>query len=91
MKPNLYVDFSGWQFAYILNPDYFWKPLRLAIDMLGPWRVLFGIDGSMLDAILSTKNWAKAASNPSASTEIKFTEQEIEIFMSKAAQKLYSL
>ena len=91
MKPNLYVDFSGWQFAYNLNPDYFWKPLRLAIDMLGPWRILFGTDGSMLDAILSSKKWVDVASNPSKSSEIHFSENEIEIFMGKAAQKLYSL
>jgi uncharacterized protein len=90
-KPNLYVDFSGWQFPYTLNPDYFWKPLRRAIDMLGPWRVLFGTDGSMLDIILSPKKWAKVVKNPSKSTEIEFTEREIEIFTEKAAQKLYNI
>ncbi|MEJ2248364.1 MAG: amidohydrolase family protein [Candidatus Lokiarchaeota archaeon] len=89
-KPNVYVDFSGWQFMYRLNPDYFWKPLRMAIDILGPWRVLFGTDGSMLDVILSPKRWVKAVSNPSKSTEIKFSEEEIDIFMGKAAQKIYN-
>jgi hypothetical protein len=91
MKPNVYVDFSGWQIKYNFNPDYFWTPLRMALDVLGPWRVLFGTDGSMLDVFLSAKKWAKAASSPSKTTDIQFTENEIEIFMGKAAKKLYSL
>jgi len=91
MKPNMYVDFSGWQPLFNLNPDYFWEPLRFAIDTLGPWRVLFGSDGSMLDVFLSPKKWAKAASNPSKTTEIDFSEHEIEIFTEKAAKKLYGL
>jgi len=91
MKPNLYVDFSGWQILFNLNPDYFWRPLRMAIDTLGPWRVLFGTDGSMLDVFLTTKKWVKSAKNPSKSTEINFTEREIELFMGEAARKLYNL
>ena len=91
MKPNLYVDFSGWQFVYTQNPDYFWKPLRMAIDILGPWRVLFGTDGSMLDVILSPKKWVKAVTAPNKTTSIPFSEREIEIFTEKAAEKLYSL
>ncbi|MBD3194856.1 MAG: amidohydrolase family protein [Candidatus Lokiarchaeota archaeon] len=91
MKPNIYVDFSGWQPLFNLNPHYFWEPLRFAIDTLGPWRVLFGSDGSMLDVFLSPKKWAKVIANPSRTTEINFTQAEIEIFMGKAAQKLYNL
>jgi predicted TIM-barrel fold metal-dependent hydrolase len=91
MKPNLSVDFSGWQLVFTQNPNYFWKPLRMAIDILGPWRVLFGTDGSMLDIILSPKKWVKGATTPSKSTEIPFSEREIEIFTSKAAKKLYNL
>jgi predicted TIM-barrel fold metal-dependent hydrolase len=91
MKPNVYVDFSGWQITYGLNPNYFWEPLRMAIDILGPWRVLFGTDGSMYDVFMSPKKWVEAASNPTETTQIKFTKEEIEIFMGRAAQKLYSL
>jgi hypothetical protein len=88
-KPNLYVDFSGWQFSYLQNPDYFWTALRKAIDAIGPWRVLFGSDGNVFDAVMTNRKWVRAVSKPS--TDIKFTEEEIEIFMGKAAQKLYSL
>ncbi|MBD3256562.1 MAG: amidohydrolase family protein [Candidatus Lokiarchaeota archaeon] len=91
MKPNLYVDFSGWQIPFNQNPNYFWTPLRKAIDMLGPWRVLFGTDGSMLDVFLSPKKWVNAVKTPSKTTDIKFTEQEIEIFTSKAVKKLYNI
>jgi hypothetical protein len=91
MKPNIYVDFSGWQITYSLNPDYFWEPLRMAIDFLGPWRVLFGTDGSMYDVFMSSKKWVNSASHPSDETQITFTKDEIEIFMGRAAEKLYSL
>ncbi|TFG01637.1 MAG: amidohydrolase, partial [Promethearchaeota archaeon] len=91
MKPNVYVDFSGWQITFGINPNYFWEPLRVAIDILGPWRVLFGTDGSMYDVFMAPKKWAEALKNPSETTNIDFTEREIEIFMGKAAQKLYSL
>ncbi len=89
MKPNMYVDFSGWQFPYLQNPDYFWTALRKAFDVLGPWRVLFGSDGNTFDPMITNRKWVRAVSKPP--TEIKFTEEEIEIFMGKAAQKLYNL
>ncbi|MGQ9721956.1 MAG: amidohydrolase family protein, partial [Candidatus Jordarchaeum sp.] len=91
MKPNVYLDFSGWQTIYINNPDYLWYPLRMAIDLLGPWRVLFGTDGSMLNVVMPLKNWVEAVKNPKSPLGIEFSSNEIEIIMGKAAAKLYKI
>lgn len=91
VKPNLYVDFSGWQMEYASGPDYFYRPLRAAIDALGPWRVLFGTDGSMLDAILSPAGWVKALREPRSPSGIRFDPEEIDIVLGRAAARLYRL
>jgi predicted TIM-barrel fold metal-dependent hydrolase len=91
MKPNIYLDFSGWQPLYTSNPDYLWYPLRMAIDLIGPWRVLFGTDGSMLNVLMPLKDWVNAVKTPKSPTGIEFSPKEIEIIMGKAAAKLYSI
>jgi predicted TIM-barrel fold metal-dependent hydrolase len=91
MKPNVYLDFSGWQTLYINNPDYLWYPLRMAIDLLGPWRILFGTDGSMLNVVMPLKDWVEAVKNPQSPAGIEFSSEEIEIIMGKASTKLYKI
>ena len=91
VKPNVYVDFSGWQMEYANGPDYFYRPLRAAIDTLGPWRVLFGSDGSMLDVILSPTDWVQALQEPRSPSGIRFHQEEIEIVLGRAAARLYRL
>jgi uncharacterized protein len=88
-KPNIYVDFSGWQPEYSGNPDYLFRPLRMAIDMLGPWRVLFGTDGSMTNFIVWPKDWVAAFLEPDSPSGIKFSKEEIDIVMGGAAEQLY--
>lgn len=91
MKPNLYFDFSAWQSHWNSNPDYLYYPLRTAIDMLGPWRVLFGTDGAVTNLILPPENWVNAIRNYDSPSGITFTDNEIEIMLGKAAAKLYKI
>lgn len=91
MKPNISVDFSGWQIQYTIDPLYVKRVIRIAIDNLGVWRVLFGSDGSMLNLILSLTDWSSAVKSFSDSSNVKFTHEEIAIIMGKAAHHLYNI
>lgn len=91
MKPNIYIDFSGWQFQYLIDPLYVKRVIRTAIDTLGVWRVMFGSDGSMLNIILSLSDWSSAVKSFSNSSDVKFTQEEIAIIMGKAARHLYKI
>lgn len=91
MKPNLYLDFSGWQSHWQSNPDYLYYPLRMAVNMLGPWRVLFGTDGPAFNLILSPEGWVNAIRNHNSPSGITFTDNETEIILGKAAAKLYKI
>lgn len=88
-KPNLYVDFSGWQLEYSGSPDYLYEPLRAAIDLLGPWRVLFGTDGSLTDIIVPPHDWVRAWREPQSPSGISFSEEELAIVMGAAAARLH--
>lgn len=88
-KPNLHVDFSGWQLEYSGNPDYLYRPLRAAIDLLGPWRVLFGSDGSLTNIIVPPTEWVKIWREPQSPSGIAFSEEERAIIMGAAAARLH--
>lgn len=91
VKPNVHVDFAGWQMQYMNGADYFYGPLRCAIDTLGPWRVMFGTDGSMLDVILSPRDWVLAHKESHSPSGIKFAPEEIDIVLGEAAARLYKV
>jgi predicted TIM-barrel fold metal-dependent hydrolase len=88
-KPNQYVDFSGWQAEYNGDPDYFYFALRAAINVLSPWRVMFGTDGSMTNVMLWPKDWMEAWLEPKSPSGITFSSEEIDIVTGGAAAKLY--
>jgi len=88
-KPNMYCDFCGWQVEYLANPDYFFAPLRYALDFLSPWRVLFGTDGPAYTFIMNNKDWVKAIKTHESPSGIEFSNEEIEIFLGGAAAKIY--
>ncbi len=89
MKPNLYCDFCGWQVEYLTNADYFLKPLRYALDFLGPWRVMFGTDGPAYTFFMNNKDWVEAVRNHASPSGITFSKEEIDIFLGGAAARLY--
>jgi predicted TIM-barrel fold metal-dependent hydrolase len=91
MKPNIYVDFSGWQGIYQIHPAYFTEVLRSAIDTLGPWRVLFGSDGALLNVIMPLSEWVSTIRNLRTARDTKFSPEELDVVMGKAAEHLFHL
>ena len=90
-KWNLCVDISGWQREYLYHPDKFYEMLRLALDEIGPWRVMYGTDNPYLQLVLSSKNWVEAVKNAVNSKEFRFSTEEIDIVMGPAAERLYKI
>jgi predicted TIM-barrel fold metal-dependent hydrolase len=88
MKPNLYLDSSGWQSYWNSNPDYLYYSLRMAVDVLSPWRVLFGRDGSILNLILPPEKWVNATMNCNSPSRITLTDNEIEIIRESGSQTI---
>ena len=90
MKPNMYVDFSGWQGVYQHDPGYVTSVLRSAIDTLGPWRVLFGSDGALLNVIMPLPEWVKNIKNINSVGNVKFSNEELEIIYKEKVQRYKS-
>jgi len=90
-KWNLYVDISGWQREYLYHPNKFYEMLRHALDEIGPWRVMYGTDNPYLQLVLSSKKWVEAIRNAVDSKEFRFSQEEIDIVMGPAAERLYRI
>lgn len=92
VKPNCYVDVSGWQREYLEDPLLFYRMLRRMIDALGPWRVFFGTDGPYLNVLCPLGNWVAAFRQPRVPFgEVAFTEEELDIVMGRAFARLLNL
>lgn len=93
VKPNCYVDLSGWQREYLEHPAAFYRVLRRVIDAIGPWRVFFGTDGPYLNVLCPLAQWVRAVREPDLSgcPEVSFSPEEIEIVMGKAFARLIGL
>ncbi len=90
VKPNCYVDISGWQRDFLQNPTSFYRILRDILDALGPWRVFFATDGPYLNVLCPMEQWVNAIKEPDLSScpEISFSQEEIQIMMGKAFARL---
>ena len=93
VKPNVYLDFSGWQVTFLQTPSEFYRVLRRALDVVGPWRVFFGSDGPILNPLLPLDRWVLAFKDPDLSScpQITFTDDEKEIILGKAFARLMKL
>jgi hypothetical protein len=65
--------------------------LRSAIDTLGPWRVLFGSDGALLNVIMPLPEWINSIKNLNSVGVAKFSDEELATILGKAATNLFSL
>jgi len=93
VKPNVYLDFSGWQVTCLSNPSEFYRMLRRVLNVVGPWRVFFGSDGPILNPLLPLDRWVEAVQDPDLSScpDITFTNEEKEIILGKAFARLMKL
>lgn len=89
MKPNCYVDFSGWQGMFLTNPTHFYTVLRRALDVLGPHRVLFGTDGPYLNGACPVDKWVDAFRTPAAAPScMDFSSEEMTAVLGPNFQRL---
>jgi predicted TIM-barrel fold metal-dependent hydrolase len=90
MLPNVYLDISvTGQWKYMLNPENFYRWLRNLIDEAGPWKILFATDWPQPDLWIPLAKWVKAIKEPK--TEVRFTPEEIEIILGRAAQRVFGI
>ncbi len=93
-KPNLYLDLSGWQRDFYAHPTAFYSTLRLALDMLGKGRILFGSDWPFFKLLMSQKKWVESVKNLQSLGEeagFKFTEDEVRAIIGENAKTLFRL
>lgn len=92
VKPNCYVDISGWQREYLEQPLLFGRMLRRVVDAVGPWRVFFGSDGPYLNFVCPLERWVAAVQElASPDAEVAFTAEEVEIILGRAFARLMGL
>ena len=89
-KPNLHVEFSGWQRDFALDPNRFYAMLRRVLDEIGPWRVMYGTDNPYLGPLMSSKDWV-AAVKDAPNSEFPFSKEEIDIVLGAAAARLLEI
>lgn len=86
---NVYTGVELHQRDYVWDPQGFYKWLRHLIDACTPWKVLFSSDAPDGDTMLPEKEWVDVFRNPK--TDIKFTKEEMDIVLGKAAQKVFDI
>ena len=64
--------------------------LRHALDVIGPWRVMYGTDNPYLTLAMSAKEW-EAAVKDAPNSEFSFSKEEIDIVLGPAAVRLLKI
>lgn len=86
---NVYVDISMRQWQLKMRPQRFYNWLRDAIDETGAWKIMWASDWPSQENIIPRAEWLKAIKEPQ--TDIKFSQEEIEIILSRAAQAVFGI
>jgi len=92
-KPNLIVDYSGWQITAEENYYEFCYTLRLCLDEFTKERVLWGTDNPYLRGALADKKWVNIIKRlPTKAPEgIKFTQEEVDLMLGGNAQRVFGI
>jgi hypothetical protein len=86
---NVYMGVELHQRDYVYDPQAFYRWLRRMMDFCTPWKILFSSDSPDGDAMLPEKEWVEVFKNPK--TDVKFTKEEMDIVLGKAAQKVFDI
>ncbi len=86
---NVYTGVELHQHDFVYDPQGFYKWLRRLMDLCGAEKVLFSSDSPDGDAMLPEKEWVDVFRNPK--TDIKFTREEMDIILGRAAQKVFDI
>ena len=87
VKPNIYMDFFGWQMSFQRDPSELLQILRRIVDELGAHRVFWGSDGPYLTLLTPLATWRNDFEK--AAREHGFTEAELGQLMGDAAALVY--
>ncbi len=93
-KPNIYLDFAGWQLEAVRNPGEFISVLRLALDKLGKDRIMFGSDWPFFRRVLSQDKWVSLIRELPCHGQdagMRFTEDEVQAITGENARRLFGL
>lgn len=87
---NVYIGLETRQRDYVDNPQGFYSLLRRMIDCCTPWKILFASDAPDAEAGgMPEKDWVDVFKHPK--TDIKFTKEEMDIILGKAAQVVFNI
>ncbi|MGC8492144.1 MAG: amidohydrolase family protein [Syntrophobacteraceae bacterium] len=88
--PNVYVDLSLWQKPYKKWPkNRFYQWLRDIIDIAGAEKILFATDALYPNLMCPLKEWVQAFKT--RETDIRFTDEEIDMILGGSAMKVLGL
>jgi len=90
IMPNVYLDISlTGQWEYWLHPEKFYEWLRELIDQAGAEKILWATDWPGPNNWTPMDKWVEAIKEPK--TKIKFSPEEKELILGKAAQKCFGI
>jgi len=91
VKPNLFVDVSGWEMEVMTHYGDFCKILRKFIDELGSERILFGTDGPGFRSVCPPAEYLRIIRELPERSKVKFDEEEILDIMGRNAESILGL
>ena len=83
------TDHNGYYIRKFVNKQKFYSWLRDFVDWATPWKVMFASESPMPTFWCPQEEWVKAIREPD--TDIPFSQEEIDIIMSKAAEKVFNV
>ena len=88
VKPNICVDFSGWQPSFARGPAELLGVLRRFVDELGAQRVCWGSDGPYFNRLMPLRAWRHDFE--AAAREAGFSAAELALLMGGSAAAIYA-
>jgi hypothetical protein len=88
-KPNIAVDFSGWQAAFARDPDEVVGVVQRFVEELGAHRVMWGSDEPYLGLVMSLEGWKTGFER--AAQAANFSAADLALVMGGAAARIYGV
>jgi predicted TIM-barrel fold metal-dependent hydrolase len=83
--PNLYLDLDDWQVVDKKGIERYLRHLRHALDGPARERIMFGSDFPIFSWLYTEAGWIEFIFDHMASGDVKFTDEELELFFSRNA------
>jgi predicted TIM-barrel fold metal-dependent hydrolase len=83
--PNLYLDLDDWQVVDSKGIERYLRHLRNALDGPARERIMFGSDFPVFAWMYTEAGWIRFILDHMASSDVRFSEEELELFFSRNA------